>query len=286
MTPRFLFRGFGSQSGGGGDLRLNSKKAIIPHAFLDGKAPTGMFDTPDLKEIINGHLQYRTVQTVFSSWAADLPFSISFTEGKSDACIAVLDTEITEDHVEVHSVTALYHAGLAEHQYPQEYLVYGPVRGPAFRCVTVAEMERAGFHACTGSGLPLDPNSPCRAAKKIAKLFYNKKAGNEEAVVTVAAALLGIQLGAMQGNKCDESRVRSAAKILAPHLDAIFRRSPPVKLVNPLTLTNQSKSLAFMIDLLVALERRIRNMGDPVGPFRPRGCEWWTNRDDFESIGK
>lgn len=68
--PRFLFRGFGPDSGG--DSRLNTTTRITPHAFIDGKQPTTIYDIPDLRGVIERHVSNKKGMSEFSSWTACL----------------------------------------------------------------------------------------------------------------------------------------------------------------------------------------------------------------------
>ncbi|KAI1325211.1 hypothetical protein F5Y16DRAFT_423288 [Xylariaceae sp. FL0255] len=142
-VPRFLFRGFTSYSGGGHDARLNSKDGVIPHGFLNGKKPTNIYDILKLKAMINGHINGDdALETEFSSWAANSLTAGEYADGQS---LAILDTSRMESHVRVYHVPALLRAGLSATLYPEEYLLYGPVRGPAFHHIRLQDAVKFGL---------------------------------------------------------------------------------------------------------------------------------------------
>ncbi|KAK9413392.1 putative Major facilitator superfamily (MFS) profile domain-containing protein [Seiridium unicorne] len=131
--PRFLFRGFSWQSGGA--LKgLNGQDGVIPHGFLGGKTPSNMYDEKDLRDQIHGHLSGWNVNTHFSSWAADFRTAAAYAI-RPNSYMAIMDTSLVENHVSVYHVPDLYHAGLSGAWFPHEYLVYGPITGPAYHCV-------------------------------------------------------------------------------------------------------------------------------------------------------
>ncbi|KAI0142561.1 hypothetical protein F4776DRAFT_676388 [Hypoxylon sp. NC0597] len=149
--PRFLFRGFHSRSGGG-IPRLNSAEGIIPHGFLGGQIPTSIHNIPNLKRMIDGHLQGGHVPSYFSSWAADLSAAVYYSQLASNADtghIAIIDTSLLERHVEIYHVKALSAAGLASGTYAHEYLAYGPIAGRAYHCVKYTDIIKAGMNLLT-----------------------------------------------------------------------------------------------------------------------------------------
>ncbi|KAI1081084.1 hypothetical protein F5B20DRAFT_579463 [Whalleya microplaca] len=173
--PRFLFRGFSSRSGGGFDPRLNNEDGIIPHAFLNGEAPTSMYNIDYVKDVIDGHTHHRHIRTPFSSWAAQLSVALRYIGGDfgPNSYIAIFDMRQKEPHNEVYFLPELYEAGLASDEtLNHEYLVYGPVRGPAYRCAKGSDIVAMGFDAaCLKTQAPLTRND-VRMALRIAELFY------------------------------------------------------------------------------------------------------------------
>ncbi|KAI0147203.1 hypothetical protein GGR57DRAFT_516023, partial [Xylariaceae sp. FL1272] len=198
--PRFLFRGFSKDSGGGIDPKLNSKHGIIPHDFLEGKPPTTIYDSTNLKGMIDAHLggsQY--CSSDFSSWAADIWVALSVVAqtirlGFSGRHIAVLDTSRLEDHVRAYHVPSLNEAGLAYDSWDEEYLVYGPIRGAAFHCVRYEDLEKAGLKTIMGHSPPsmrlADYETSIKTAKEVARLFRPAGMPSSEVFITVVVALM------------------------------------------------------------------------------------------------
>ncbi|KAK9773206.1 hypothetical protein AB5N19_11816 [Seiridium cardinale] len=95
----------------GGALKgLNGQDGVIPHKFLGGKTPSNI------------------------SWAADFRTAAAYAI-RPNSYMAIMDTSLVENHVSVYHVPDLYHAGLSGAWFPHEYLVYGPITGPAYHCV-------------------------------------------------------------------------------------------------------------------------------------------------------
>lgn len=148
-TPRFLFRGFNAESGGG-YKGLNSQHRICPHAFLDQDDVPAMstYDFQDLRRLINGHLEGHTIQSPFSSWSGDFQTALGFAAGSGavpsaeKAHIVILDAEQYCMQHKVHHVTALVKADLASYDYPHEYLIYGPVSGSDYQCISLKSLTR------------------------------------------------------------------------------------------------------------------------------------------------
>ncbi|KAH8743391.1 hypothetical protein F5883DRAFT_367477, partial [Diaporthe sp. PMI_573] len=138
--PRFLFRGFNLKSGGGHHRRLNSRKGIVPHAFLKGVKPTSMWRIRKLYRNLTLHLKYVPFKyTNFSSWSQMLILALDFaTNYDLSSTIAVLDTQGMVGRI-WHS-TDLRASGLCRYQSTQEYLIYGPISGPKYHCVSVDDL--------------------------------------------------------------------------------------------------------------------------------------------------
>lgn len=164
--PRFLFRGFSKRSGGNPDL--NTPTAITPHAFYGIPKPTQVdsswlgsaitavfgprrqFSPPKpaqfqdmswhrLRKEICGHLSgTRTVNSHFSSWTADLQTAMDFASRGPSPHIGVLDTRKRHKDNRIMHVLALWDAGLSTYRFHAEYLVYGPVQGNSYTCMTLA----------------------------------------------------------------------------------------------------------------------------------------------------
>ncbi|KAI3395590.1 hypothetical protein diail_1102 [Diaporthe ilicicola] len=144
-APRFLFRGFHPMSGGGKDPRLNNTEGIVPHGFLDGKVPTSIWDIPDVEKMASKHMGFSAdITSDFSSWSHVLATAEEFAQNDEGSMIAVLDTSSLGDHVWYSE--DLYQAGLADHYYTDEYLVYGPVSGRLFHCFPAQMLQNSSRH--------------------------------------------------------------------------------------------------------------------------------------------
>lgn len=282
--PRFFFRGFNANSGGGLDPRLNSKEGIVPHGFLGGLKPTSMYTIPKLElyTMIYGHLsENEFIQSQFSSWSAHLPTAIGFAADTSTSHIAILDTRLMEDHVEVHHSVDLRKAHLTSVDYDDEWLAYGPIKGAAFRCVLVRDITKIGFHSLfaghgyTGDGFAghvyagggyarfgryeaTSDEDALPAAKKVGKLFQGDEDQSPDIVLAVTAAFLGAHYQG-RGIKFGEKIADSVAHALSDELEALERPKPQsfgaFRLVNPI-ITCKRPALSFMTSLLLSLERR------------------------------
>ncbi|KAF7519955.1 hypothetical protein G7054_g12918 [Neopestalotiopsis clavispora] len=268
--PRFFFRGFHSGSGGG-HPGLNSKNGITPHGFLDGQTPTTMYDIGDIKSMIDGHLAFSHGDSQFSSWSADLNTALKFSGNdwyseKMNSHIALLDTRRMEPHVEVHHTMDMFSAGLTEDCFEEEWLVYGPVTGVAFRCVSMKDISKLcfidvpDFYSHCAEDCLMSTKDATVAAKKIGELFKHPEDQSPDVALAVAAAVLGIHF-CRQGQLTPTSEVTNSMAILwSQELKSLkIPKMPtvgPSLLANPLAPSVYMPGLRFMNDLLTALEQR------------------------------
>lgn len=269
-TPRFLFRIFGFASGGG-HPRLNTEKGITPHAFLRGERPTSIYhmSSAKLKQIIDGHLSgVTTVKTCFSSWAASLHIALD----AAHACetVAVLDTRLLPSHVRIYYVSALWRAGLSSGHYSQEYLAYGPISGPAYHCVPLTAVRKAGlpspqYWLYSDYYLPPPENpiydSDVAQAKQVAAMFQRPRREQPEVVVTVTALVLALKYrGWREVEDISPDDLDLITSHLAHELALVripARSSEPVGLVNPAMDTKDFPHLRQMVVLLRAIEKHL-----------------------------
>jgi hypothetical protein len=95
-----------------------------------------MYEIPYLYDMVNGHLRYdQGTRTAFSSWTTDFWVAVHYSTG-GNRYIAILDTTLIESHVRVYHVPSLVRAGITRMNYAEEWLIYGPIKGPAFHCVS------------------------------------------------------------------------------------------------------------------------------------------------------
>ncbi|KAI1261941.1 hypothetical protein F5Y18DRAFT_440105 [Xylariaceae sp. FL1019] len=188
--PRFLFRGFDRKSGGG-YVGLNTKAGVVPHAFLGGKLPTTIYDIPNLKAEIRGHLDNSPgIWSHFSSWAAYYWTADLFAYRGQNAHIAILDTRLLESHVRVYHVPDLGAAHLYDmNTYPEEYLLYGPIRGPAYFCVEYKSLVAAGVRSLWETSKALMTwERRVSVAKKVATLM--RRPGDSDPDIVIAATIV------------------------------------------------------------------------------------------------
>ncbi|KAI3336332.1 hypothetical protein HD806DRAFT_527941 [Xylariaceae sp. AK1471] len=260
--PRFLFRGFRKDSGGGFDARLNSKDGIVPHGFLNGRKPTHIYDIPNLSTMISKHLGSSTnIQSQFSSWAVDFWVARDYTD--KNGCVAILDTTMIESHVRAYHVPALIVAGLADTDYKEEYLVYGPIRGPAFHCVPYNQLEKGGLKMLRSSHTLVSWETRVLTAKTIANLLRPSRDQRPDIIIAVTTMLACLSFH-LQSAKNIAGDLYTALKI---HLSEEMKmvQLPPLDckaqnlgLVNPYTYAKQSVYVGSFVDMLQRLENQIR----------------------------
>lgn len=138
---------------------LNTEQGVTPHAFLPGKLhiSDSLRDIKprSLARFVAHHLCNSSyLETPFSSWTPDLATALHFATGNyskhsdtmkvnSKQCyIAVLDTwkMYSDEERPFHIVPV---AKIGQPACGCEYLVYGPVRGPAYTVVRVEDIQKA-----------------------------------------------------------------------------------------------------------------------------------------------
>ncbi|KAI1326468.1 hypothetical protein F5Y16DRAFT_400358 [Xylariaceae sp. FL0255] len=145
--PRFLFRGFHARSGGDTpDPRRNNNHEIVPEGFLDGSEPTSIYDIPNLKQMIYGHIHTNpdpALKTRFSSWALSLQQAAWYAEEQK---LAIVDTSKLPKNVKVYYVPILTAGGIVPspegYEFGHEYIIYGPVRGEGYRVTNITIMAQ------------------------------------------------------------------------------------------------------------------------------------------------
>lgn len=286
-TPRFLFRGYNSDSGGG-DSRLNTKNIIQPHAYLGtgsykatrpgerapwegGKSIYDM-DVEQISEEVNGHLDGKAIKSHFSSWAADFNTALRFAGNMKSSTIAVLDTAYCHPSTTCHHVPSLHDAGISKFHYAHEYLVYGPISGAAYCCsVPVAQITAKGLEATDRtSSNGGTTNEHMILAGSIGKLFTHKEShtAGPDLFFTVYAAVLGVKRNpgvwnrVPYENKTHVPWTRDALDSIVAHLSHTIEQTGLMldvtkPLVNPLTYVHGFPQLEAMIHLLRYIEAQI-----------------------------
>lgn len=264
-TPRFLFRGWKPSSGG--NSGLNSKIAVVPHAFY-GKHPgppdKSILEIPEhkIRSEIEGHLTgSHQVKSHFSSWAADLSVALGFAGVGKDAHLAVFDTSLRGQHNEIYHVPALQAIGFSTQSYPEEYLVYGPVTGDAYTCVSVVHLRKQGMAITVGGskGTPEVSVDDLTRARKIAKVFQPPShAMGPDLFLTVFAAELSRLLRPAGGKAGSPGWSQKDNRAILMHLsdavDSAAKLPPNKSLVNPKTYVDNFPQLKAMVDILMTVE--------------------------------
>lgn len=146
--PRYLFRTWHSQSGGGPSCTINDETKIVPHLFMSDPAAPDFYNLTEkiAKSRAKSHYYGSSrIDSGFSSWVASLHlvlcFARSLTDDAGDVHVAVIDTQDLNEEVHVWQCTHLFSAGYGRH----EYLAYGPIRGRGYKAVGFADFVSKGL---------------------------------------------------------------------------------------------------------------------------------------------
>lgn len=252
---------------------MNTTDAVTPHAFYGSRreasnTPISKISESKIKSEIEGHLNGSLVKSHFSSWAADLQTAVKFAGVGNDAHIAVFDTSRKGQHNEIYHVSALHAMGICKANYPDEYLVYGPVMGEGYTCVPVRRLRDRGMDVTVAARSSISRISvkELRHADKIANEFRSKRhmeVKRPALYLTVFAAELGRLLRASQGSNCGLGWSQEDNRKVLTHLSTLgildlAAKQPDKKpLVNPKTYVNGFPQLKAMVDILMTLELEI-----------------------------
>lgn len=180
--------------------------------------------------------------------------------------IAVLDTALCDPrYTAIHHVPALQAAGISQGSYPHEYLVYGPVVGPAYCCcVPVSSLMRAGLsvhYRLTDKSI----TGNLDRASKIASLFRHEmyKVAGPALFLTVFAADLSrsTRYTSERYRELDltwsQEDITTILNYLRPRIyDASLCDYQP--LVNPKTYVAGFWQLRCMVQLLISVDKEIQ----------------------------
>lgn len=152
-TPRYLFRAWKDSHSdpSGGYQTLNSPNAIIPLAFRVGRGHSSIHDISEkeLADMVVKHLLFlmHDFFTELSSWTASLSYALRFFgDQNDDVFISMIDTTALRSQNEIFFVPDLdfLKPGKMKRMH-HEYVVHGPVRGPAHRAVPLSVFLLAGI---------------------------------------------------------------------------------------------------------------------------------------------
>lgn len=267
MIPRFLFRGWRPTSGG--NSALNTTSAVTPHAFYGtDKEPQdkSIFEIPtrQIKSDIQKHLGGQLGKSHFSSWAANLQTALDFAGPGKDAHVSVFDTSLCGKNNEVLHVPALHEMGLTHFDIPEEYLVYGPVAGEAYTCVSIMHLREQGMRISAASHKRKSEvtKKDLTHARNIANSFrpISHERG-PDLFLTVFAAELSRLFYPDRGYDYSSGWSQNDNRAIMEHLsDAVglpAKLSLKKPLVNPKTYVDGFSQLKLMVDILMTVELRI-----------------------------
>lgn len=267
-TPRFLFRGFHAQSGGGVDPRLNGPHGVIPHAYLNGSALTSVWKIDDIFGMTTDHIQNADdIESPFSSWTHTLTTALGFALDNNSSTIAVLDTASMVDRV--WHTDDLYAAGLADAAYDDEFLVHGPVSGPGYHCISVQDLVDTTRIGDINNGpssafgherISLVERGAVESSRHIAVALQPPGASLEN-IVTLTARFVGVRMSKFLGRLEYLSYpdmhgflyyARDGLQGLAMGADA-----RDISLANQTMDTFHSQALVFEVQMLQAAENAV-----------------------------
>ncbi|KAI6084381.1 hypothetical protein F4821DRAFT_171449 [Hypoxylon rubiginosum] len=204
--------------------------------------------------MIDAHLYgYRAPLSCFSSWAADIGVAIRYSKYES---IAILDTNLMESHVKVYHVVGLHRANLAVDRCHHEYLVYGPIEGPAYHHMAYASLA---------PGLNSIPGTPTSSRQEYIYQYITSAAQSVYDLVlmprydmfcAVIAYIVGHRI---KGNRGDIDLFLNVMTGLPTSILAEIKPPNPnvsskIGLANPATYVSGFPNLDWTIRALVALE--------------------------------
>ncbi|KAL1883280.1 hypothetical protein Daus18300_000338 [Diaporthe australafricana] len=268
-APRFLFRGFHPMSGGGGDSRLNSTAGVVPHGFLGGKMAMNMWDIPNLAKMANMHLNCDPdVISDFSSWSHCLDTAVGFARWEEGSMIAVLDTASMADHVWFSN--DLMYSGMADVSFSDEYLVYGPVSGANYHCVSPqvlyssARMSEITSGDMTGCGE--DPyglwiqSCVVDSAREVATVLQPSSASIESLVILTTKFVARRVNAVLYSGHLDYDHIDAFLYYMRDDIQALAMRmdGDDISLVDETMDTSHSWELVFEIQLIQAVENAVR----------------------------
>ncbi|KAF2736259.1 hypothetical protein EJ04DRAFT_598309 [Polyplosphaeria fusca] len=142
-VPRYLFRAFNRDSGGGPGICTNSPIEIVP-AGLMHRQRSNIYakEEASVFKMVEKHYHTLPCSTEFSSWAASLHQVLHWAQlmnsrGKRGVHIAVLDSQRLKGRVRIWHVPHLLHER-GDH----EYMVHGRVAGAGYVAVPFKELEK------------------------------------------------------------------------------------------------------------------------------------------------
>lgn len=232
-----------------------------------------MWTTLHLFVMISGHLEgAETIVSNFSSWSQIWMTALRFSRypDNKDGRIAVLDTASIEENV--WSSCDLLRADLSQDEYPDEYLIYGPIAGPNYHYVSPFELYNQTRISDLLRSTPLvfgeDPGTSAielgavRGAMDVAA-FLQPRSGRGETLAVLTARFVSYR--AAKITQADRRRFLSYADIdrylfyvgLQIQCLAMHAQDGEVTLVED-TMYALGRCLRFEVQLLQAVQNAVR----------------------------
>lgn len=190
--------------------------------------------------------------------------------------MAVFDTSLRGQHNEIYHVPALHAIGFSKQSYPEEYLVYGPVTGDAYTCVSVMHLRNQGMAMTVGGskGTQEVAVDDLKRARKIAKLFQppSHTTGTDLFLTVFAAELSRLlrpaerKAGSLGWSQKDNGAILMH---LSDAVDVAAMLPPKKSLVNPKTYVENFPQLKAMVDILMTVEVAIDRKRTPTTSVPP-----------------
>lgn len=149
------------------------------------------------------HIEYeRDLESPFSSWTHFLQTALRFAHTDNTSMIAVLDTTHASLVDRVWHTEDLRAAGLTEASFMDEFLVYGPVSGPNYHCISVQKLLRttrileimfAPVHMFRNDRIGVIERRAVKISRRIATVLQPRGARLEN-IVTLTARFIGVRV--------------------------------------------------------------------------------------------
>ena len=231
-----------------------------------------MWELPNLADIIRDHLLScsRRTQTYFSSWAADLRVAERYGKPTSDGHIAIVDTTLCSDPISIYYTPDMKSSRIFNVAFGHEYLAFGPISGPAYHCVKFSDIaadlsrlrKRVYDRRSIRNPKPDDVWDDLKIARRVAERFRRPDDSRPDVVIFVMVTLLSYSANSSESRSMI---VDQLCMNLRNELKSYMRRpgSRPAGLVNPGTPTKSQPTVRETLELMAAMEQRIKDKGIP-----------------------
>lgn len=170
-----------------------------------------VYSIPEIKAIITAHLDEAPgiSPSPFASFTTRWQSADVFAKGVEGSTLLVLDTTLCQD-LEIFHTSDLCEAGLVDIWYPDEYLIFGPIPGAAFRTIDAIKFRSIGYQMIADGHTAWDHHgnnmdsiytkthlqqADVAVAKALAKAAWPDSGTRAlEVVITLTANFVGIRL--------------------------------------------------------------------------------------------